>query len=437
MKGIKQTAKHLLPESYFQWLFPDPPELTQEEIEEILQNVENGDESKRIDANNKMIGITCNVLTSAIGGVTFQYYRDYADKHNIADDLNGQANHLLHQHTPMIIGLAICATASMAINVAQLLILNQNPRTYDIGTSIKATINNLTPTLLREAIEKIQNSDTSALQIKVPQSMNPGYKLYASYTIATAAVALSSISKDQQYLVFAASLAIAKFSINKLDEINKESTIGKSISDATEAFMLRILPSEYVLQPERGPEVPSITGKEVTDSFSTDEMDRLSSAIKSQMQKTLAKGCREDSIELFTTIANSFAFFSTVHNAPGSAMVANDHFASSLDFALGSIGYNISLALGQEIKNKGSSRVEPVTDQEFSRLDSMEQQQESSPRDEIEREEEMESIFNIDQWLKLGSKVGEAVDSKENATPSPSTTRPSSPKQSHDNDRNL
>jgi len=408
--NIRDILRNTFPQLY-ETFFPEPPPLTQQEKQEIIDNLNGGDAGKKIDANIKVINITFNILQSAIGGVMFQYYRDYIENNGSPNSLEDVEAALSDRNASIMTGLAICSATSMALGLAQGYINSRRPKSHKISENIKGAVGLLTPGLLREGIAKIENGDESALQIKIPRHLDPQAKLYASYMMSQALVSASSISEDQQYLLYAASLSMAKFMIGQFEKkIYKTSSIGKRAGDFVRDTFLNILPTaarDGYNAREQTP-IPSILGKDVVDSFSAEEMHEISLSIKHEMEKVLEQGCKKDSADFFTTIAKTFSFFILVHHHPGSKMltgsaISNDHFASALDFTIGSIGYNVSQLIGDNILDKcGGDKVRPVNQAEINKLNAMEEE-------------------NIVEYIKrdIPSRV---------ISPSPTTRRPSPPK---------
>lgn len=417
--NIGDILRNMFPQLY-ETFFPEPPPLTQKEKQEIIDNLNGVDAGKKIDANMKMINITFNILQSAIGGVMFQYYRDYTENNASPNSLEDVEAEFSDKNASIMTGLAICIATSMALVLAQGYINSIGPKSHKISENIKGAVGLLTPELLREGIAKIENGDESALQIKVPHSLDSQSKLYASYMMSQAVVSASSISEDQQYLLYAASLSMAKFMIGQFEKkIYKTSSIGKRAGDFVRDTFLNILPTaarDGYNAREQTP-IPSILGKEVVDSFSAEEMRKISLSIKHEMEKVLEQGCKKDSADFFTTISKTFSFFIPVHHHPGSKIltgsaISNDHFASALDFIIGSIGYNVSQLIGENILAKcGGDKVRPVNQEEINKLNVMENAA-AFPYENLPQKDIVEDIEH-----DIPSRVI-----------SPTTSRPSSPK---------
>jgi len=190
---------------------------------------------------------------------------------------------------------------------------------------------------------------------------------------------------------------MAKFAIEQYDkrigvEINAQSCLGN------------ILENE---ESQKQKVKDSITGKKVAEDFSEPEMEELRSKIKQQMQLSLAdkSDVKTDVVKLFTLAAQTFAFFGSVHNKPGSLFIPNDLAASAIDFTIGSIAFNL---IGQLQTNfidltKNNQKVIPL--EEFTDLESpieptssddiQEQTQNPSPRIRALSEDSLESPSNL------------------------------------------
>jgi len=195
-------------------IFGETAPLNNEEKQQIIEDIPNSESSTEINKRNKKVGIAFNIMQSAIAGVIFQYYQNYVDDgNNLSDDFNslredfrGHSSHIVNHHTNMVFGVAICSVTSIALALIHRQILKQNPKSHNISNSIKHQINELNTKELIKGIDDLNNDSPDALNIKIPKGTDPLTKRSISYLLGGAIISLSSISEDQQYLVYAASV---------------------------------------------------------------------------------------------------------------------------------------------------------------------------------------------------------------------------------------
>ncbi|MBL6665291.1 MAG: hypothetical protein ISQ34_05565 [Rickettsiales bacterium] len=325
--------------SYF---FSNTP-LDTETKRQIINNIAHSEESKNLDNRNKKLDIAFNIVQSAIGGVMLQFCRGYFENNDLQEeiellqqDFQGHSSHILHKHTSTIYGIGICIAVSTMLNVLHTVIRRQDPQSYQHSSAIKNKIHNLTPKALIKAIDDLNNNDENALNILMPQKIDNNTKQIIAYTAGGSLALLSSAPENKQYLIYATSVAITKFA---LEQIDKHTNRTPNLT----SFILSQCDSEEILKSEQLKNAQhSITGEQIATDFDEQEMADLRSQIikEMQLQLTQKNTIKADIVDFFTHVAQSFSFFSTIHNRPGSAIIPNEFIASAIDFTIGSVCHN-------------------------------------------------------------------------------------------------
>jgi hypothetical protein len=393
MKSLIENKAHQLYEIFF----PQPNELTQEEKQEVIDDFNGNDAGKKIDARVKMINATFGVLQSAVAGVAFQYYQDFynseSDNGQNTEDLFLRNKDFLNRNSEVAIGLSICFAAVVALDLAGRIIVSQvNSNPHIISQDIKRKISSLTPQQLIDGIRNIEEGSETALNIKMPREL-PFARLAAKNIIGLISVYSSSLTADQQLLTFAASLTVANFAI---DQFEKRVYQNSTLYDVEEGMDNALLNTIFSAVPfmrndiREAQQINSIIGKRLDSELSSEQKQELSLSIKNEMEKLLAKqSLKEEVGQFFLNIAQMSAFMAPIITNPGSKMVEDDHFASALDFAIGSVASNVSKLIGDNVSLLRNNKVKPVSVEEVNEMEDIlkenieQQEQEKSKQEEI------------------------------------------------------
>ncbi len=345
-------------------ILPQQIKFTQEEKREIIDDLNGSDSGKKINSRIKLISYAIDVLKYAVVGASFQYYKDYHEEEAIANPKN-----FVNQNSDIVIGLSICVTIGLALELAKKLAIDQvNSNPHITSQNIKNKISALTPKQLTEAITGIAEGDENALNIKLTKGLPPLVRKSIKCALGIAAIYTPSLTEDQQLLAFTASIAIAGFAMDQLEKkIYRGSRMDSAMQEIDNIMPMVIAAFSPPLREHASQinKAQSILGTKLEAEISETEREELSKSIKLQMEKALEQQkFTKDVGEFFFNFAKTAAFLTPIILNPGEKLVEDRHFASALNFAIGSISSNLIEFIGKDPLISCDNKVAPVQQEE-------------------------------------------------------------------------